>query len=82
MTELKHCPFCGGEIVLTDRILSIESTVTEGVCKGCGMVFKYRQYFAFSRKSRVAIDDSFEEVWNRRYTPHTEIDFDYGAEED
>ena len=66
MAEFKQCPFCGWEIAIDTRKLSIESTVTSCHCTRCYMVFIYRQDFAYSRKARVAINDSFEEVWNNR----------------
>ena len=66
MYKLKSCPFCGGEIAIDTRKLSIESTVTGCHCTGCYMEFAYCQDFAYSRKARVAINDSFEEAWNRR----------------
>ena len=66
VVDLKPCPFCGGEIAYDGRKLAMESIETTCHCKGCGMIFEYCQDFAFSKKSRVPINESFEEMWNRR----------------
>lgn len=66
MPELKLCPFCGGEFVYDKKKTTIASTETTGHCNRCGMYFEYEQSFAFSAKSRVPIDDSFEKIWNSR----------------
>ena len=66
LVKLKSCPFCGGELRIDDRKLSIESVVTKSHCTGCNTQFEYCQDFAFSKKARVPINESFEEIWNRR----------------
>ena len=66
LVKLKPCPFCGGKLRIDDRKLSIESVVTRSHCTGCHTEFAYCQDFVFSKKSRVPINESFEEMWNRR----------------
>lgn len=66
MAKLEPCPFCGGSIEIVERHLSIVNVYTKAECMGCHMVFEYDQDFAFSKKSRVAINEPFETMWNRR----------------
>ena len=65
-TALKPCPFCDGFIRVIERIEKIESIYTKAGCMRCNMVFEYEQYFSFSKKARVAINNPFETVWNMR----------------
>ena len=73
MAELKPCPFCGGK---AKYMYSMPYNVVK--CTKCKVFGK-------------TIVDSYEqqdgkaeaiEAWNKRYTPHEEIDFDYEAEDD
>lgn len=66
MAELAPCPFCGGRIKIVERKLSIVNVHTKAECMRCGMLFEYGQDFAYSKKARVAINEPFETMWNRR----------------
>lgn len=66
MNKLEKCPFCGGTIKFLKRTENIITVHTEVECMGCHMAFEYDQDFAFSKKARVAVNEPFETVWNRR----------------
>lgn len=66
MFNLKSCPFCGGRIRVISRIEHIGSIETKAECIRCRMDFTYEQQFAYSKDGRLAINDSFEEIWNNR----------------
>ena len=66
MTELKGCPFCGGKFYTTGVYDNQSDIVVDGYCISCGMEFRYTQSFAVSNVARVAINDSFVDLWNRR----------------
>lgn len=66
MAELKPCPFCGGDIILSERQESIDEIYTEMVCTSCCMRFSYTEYFAYSNVARVRHNDSFVDRWNNR----------------
>ena len=66
MATVKNCPFCGGKIEYDNRKSTIASVETKCHCTGCGMRFEYCQDFVFSKKARVPINSSFEELWNGR----------------
>lgn len=64
--NLKPCPFCGGRVKFVERIESPSHNDTTVCCTGCNMEFSYSQDFAFSKSARVALNEPFEEHWNRR----------------
>ena len=64
--DLKPCPFCGGRIKYNTAMITKENTWIEAECAGCGMVFRHSQDFVYSAIARVARNESFETVWNRR----------------
>ena len=68
MAELKPCPFCGCR---GDDLALLPADADWFVycinCNTCG---------ATGETKKEAI-----EAWNRRYTPTSEIDFDYEAED-
>lgn len=64
--EIKACPFCGGALKFDERKLTMGAVNTKCHCEGCGMEFAYTQEFAYSKKSRVPLNDSFETTWNNR----------------
>ena len=66
MRELKPCPFCGRPIQCTEVMENLAYTITKAECTGCGMEFEYEQDFKFSKSGRAAIQEPFEEAWNRR----------------
>ena len=66
MVKLKPCPFCGRELL-----------VVEG-WKGCVWVECINCNTEGPDKDT---ESEAIEAWNKRYTPTTEIDFDYGAED-
>lgn len=66
MAELKPCPFCGGAIRLVQAHSQIECNHVEYECSVCGMRFSYDQHFAYSISARIALNESFAEIWNRR----------------
>ena len=66
MPNMKNCPFCNGSLVYDARKTAIWSIETKCHCDSCGMQFTYNQEFAYSKKSRVPIDEPFEKVWNSR----------------
>ena len=70
MDKIKSCPLCGSTIVLDEMAESIDCIKTQVRCVGCGMIYTYRQEFAYSKVARVALNDSFEDIWNR--TRHIE----------
>lgn len=66
MSDLKPCPFCGGSVEVTDRTMKILFIDTTVECEGCHMEFNYIQDFVYSKVARVAVNESFEDLWNRR----------------
>lgn len=70
MPKLKHCPFCGGFIRINRIIENINYIETEAECGMCNVVFQHIQEFSVqhskSGRNRVSLNDSFEEVFNRR----------------
>lgn len=66
MDKLKPCPFCGGRIKYNTIMLTIEETCIEAECEGCRMVFRHTQDFVYSKIAKVARNESFETIWNRR----------------
>ena len=66
MFDFKHCPFCGGYIKFESRMESFDSIKTEVSCIKCGMNFLYEQNFLYSKDGRVAMNNSFEEIWDNR----------------
>lgn len=61
-TELKHCPFCGGEIEERGGLCNYakEIMTLDLKCKRCGTVFKFKSKWIVN-PFREAI-----EAWNRR----------------
>jgi Lar family restriction alleviation protein len=83
MAELKPCPFCGGKAfrwqctpdgkyktILIERVYGLMTNHFLVECTQCGI-----------RTKVYATSKGCFNAWNRRYTPPTEIDFDYGAED-
>ena len=66
MTKLKGCPFCGGRFYATGVFENQTENVVDGYCLCCGMEYRYVQTFVVSNVARVAINDSFDDMWNRR----------------
>lgn len=66
MVMLTPCPFCGGNVKITEYCIMTYSIDTAAECDVCGMEFAYSQDFAGSKTSRVALKPSFEELWNGR----------------
>ena len=64
--NLKPCPFCGGEVVLSERNETLNKTHTKAVCTRCGMHFSHTEYLVHSIFGRFLHTDSFEHTWNRR----------------
>lgn len=62
--ELNPCPFCGGEIKIVLRRESIVRRVIKARCGGCEMTFEHEQKFSYSPVARIALDYSFEDIWN------------------
>lgn len=60
------CPFCGGKVKITERSITTYEIDTEAECIRCGMEFAYSQNFADLKTARVALNPSFEELWNGR----------------
>ena len=74
MAELLPCPFCGGSAVLRHEYTGCGFSYIE--CEHCGLVsVKFAK--SFDRSS----DEDAKIYWNRRYTPPSEIEFDYAAED-
>ena len=65
-SKLKPCPFCGGWVKLVERIEVRSHIDTTVCCTGCHMEFSYSQDFGISKAARVALNEPFEECWNRR----------------
>lgn len=66
MFNFKHCPFCGGYIKFESRTECVDSIKTEVSCTKCGMNFSYEQNFSYSKDGRIAVNNSFEEIWDNR----------------
>ena len=75
LPKLRECPFCGGRArISADTEATRDSqgrlwaftAVCDSCCASSGLTFS----------TEKAI-----EAWNRRYTPPSEIDFDYEAED-
>ena len=66
MAKRKPCPFCGGAVRLIQINDTYEWRYSEVQCDVCGMLFTYRQDFAYSFSARVALNESFDDIWNRR----------------
>lgn len=66
MSELKPCPFCGSKIIIDEITHSREYTEVKCRCSGCWMAYSYTQRFVYSQTDRVAVNEPFTEVWNRR----------------
>lgn len=76
MAELRECPFCGGEAHTYTYSAMQKGQIKDKWlvhCKKCGLNYP----------AKKTCNYEFEaiEAWNRRYTPPSEIDFDYGAED-
>ena len=84
MDELKPCPFCGGEAfrwhctpdgyyksILCEIVRGMMTNHYLVECTQCGI-----------RTKVYATSKGCSKVWNRRYEPVAEIDFDYEAEDD
>ena len=62
----KHCPFCGGCIKFESRTEWFDLIRTEVSCIKCGMNFLYEQNFSYSKDGRIAMNNSFEEIWDSK----------------
>ena len=72
MAELKPCPFCGGK---AKYVYAMPYNAVK--CRKCNTWGKtVLDIYEQQDGKQAAI-----EAWNRRYTPASEIDFDYGAED-
>jgi len=60
MTDLKRCPFCGGEAKIS-HMGPYASRASKVECVGCGACTKY-----FSISTEYAADAMAAEAWNRR----------------
>ena len=66
-TELKPCPFCGGETHINRLTKTKETRRVEGYCKACGLRFSHMQCLGFEEDGVVwEAEESFETLWNRR----------------
>ena len=59
MAELKPCPFCGGDALLSHDYEGIGSSYVR--CRKCGL-----ESIRFIRSFEIASDDRAVEFWNRR----------------
>lgn len=66
MAKRKPCPFCGGAVRLVQVNDAYEWRYSEFQCDVCRMLFTYKQNFAYSTAARVALNESFDDIWNRR----------------
>lgn len=66
MVELKPCPFCGGAIRIIESDSRIDCTRTVVKCTTCGMLFSHSQDFVYSSGAKVALNESFGDIWIRR----------------
>ena len=75
--DLKPCPLCGHEAEIEEIECYCESNRIKIVCKGCGLELNHTQEFMIHevkdpvtgkvvRVTRVALNKSATDVWNRR----------------
>ena len=78
MTELKPCPFCGGEVDISSCSANTGKHIIRGTfdCNHCGAKITLKTEYNQFPVSEL------EDAWNRRYEPVSEIDYDYEAEDD
>ena len=79
MAELKPCPFCGGHDVRKITTL-FDCRI---FCATCRASMLRENFIKRSSLAETLVEAEPEaiEAWNRRYTPTSEIDFDYEAED-
>lgn len=63
MTELKHCPFCGGEAELQNDTINFDKINSYVVCSKCHARTKKHEISTTYSSDEMAI-----EAWNRRAT--------------
>ena len=66
--ELKPCPFCGGGAKISEFESDIDHQRMKIECVFCGATIDWTQDFAHShsRTTRIALNESAIDMWNRR----------------
>lgn len=75
--DLKPCPLCGCEANIEEIDLHIDYIHTKIICSGCGLKLNHTQEFVVHevkdpvtgevvRVTRVALNESATDIWNRR----------------
>lgn len=83
MAKLKPCPFCGSVArYVTTRIPDGQCSYPVGYveCQVCGArtgMYNIESYYGITPYKKEEICKR----WNKRYTPSSEIEFDYEAED-
>lgn len=71
MTELKHCPFCGGHV----RFNHNAELIPDGIfCQNCHMLMRFTTIHAGRNEKFEAVMERLAAAWNMRVGDSDETD--------